>query len=990
MTLYTGGVIRRERCYMRDSGLFAIPTGCDFGRCFLDGLDQRFGHLAPEDFARIEILVNTRRTQRRLRTLFDSGPARLLPRLRLITDLGQDPSFTDLPPPVSPLRRQLDLTNLVGKLLEQDPTLAPRESRFALAESLAALFSEMHGEAIDPARIENLDIADESGHWHRALRFMTLVRHYFEQTHPDLDPEARQRMVVERLAQRWQEAPPEHPVIVAGSTGSRGTTAELIRTVARLPRGYVVLPGVDPDMPRSVWDRMTAEAGGEDHPQFRFKALGEMLGIHPADIPRWIDTDAPEAGRCAMVSLALRPAPVTDQWITDGPTLPDLAAATAGLTLLEAPGLRAEAGAIALRMRQVAAEDRTVALVTPDRVLARQVTSAMERWGILPDDSAGTPLHLTPPGRFLRHTAGVLARRLTPEALLTLLKHPLCHSSARGRHGLFTTALELSLRRCGPAFPTGDTLRAWADTGETHDPDRHRWAAWLAKNLPALWSDESRPLSDWVTRHRALTEGLAAGAEGAGTGELWQKAAGREALRMMTDLADHAPVAGPMTAADYEALIGQYLSGGEVRDQEASHPRVLIWGTLEARVQSADVVILGGLNEGTWPEPPAPDPWLNRTMRRQAGLLAPERRIGLSAHDFQIAITAPEVVVSRAIRDTEAETVASRWVNRLLNLLGGLTDTGGPEAIAAMRARGDALLRAAAALETPADGLAPAARPSPRPPVAARPRQLSVTQIKTLIRDPYAIYARHILSLNPLDPLVKSPDAALRGNIIHDILEAFLPRCVDPADPAARHLLLEVAEEVLARDCPWPSVQRLWLARVDRFARAFLADEVTRQDRAEPGALEKSGRVTLDDVDFTLTAKADRLDLTGDGAVWLYDYKSGAAPSKKAQELYDKQLVLEAAMVERGGFAALGPAPVAGAEYLQLSSDVKSVPALLDADDGDVWARFTTLMRRWAADDLGYTARRSNMAANEAGTYDHLARYGEWDETHDTTPEDLP
>jgi double-strand break repair protein AddB len=975
---------------MTDPRLFAVPPGCDFGRRFLEGLDRRFGHLPPEDFARIEILVNTRRTQRRLRDLFDQGPARLLPRLRLITDLGKDPAVQDLPLPISPLRRQLDLSNLVGKLLQQDPTLAPRESRFALAESLGALFSEMHGEGIDPARITELDVEDESGHWKRALRFITLVQHYFEHSHPDPDPEARQRMVVERLAQRWQHSPPDHPVIVAGSTGSRGTTAQLIRAVCSLPDGHVVLPGVDQHMPATAWDRMTAETGGEDHPQFRFKALCQMLEMHPQDIPLWIETDTPENGRSELVSLALRPAPVTDQWISDGPTLPDLATATGGLTLLEAPSPRAEAGAIALRMRMAVAEGRTVALVTPDRLLARQVTSAMERWEILPDDSAGTPLHLTPPGRLLRHTAGLLARRLTPEALLTLLKHPLCHSGARGQHGLCTTALELHLRRNGPAFPTGEDLLAWADRGDASDPGRQRWAGWLAGQLPAHRPDENRPLVDWIARHRALSERLAAGPDDTEAGALWEKAAGREALRMMTDLAEHAPVAGEMTAADYETLIHQYLAGGEVRDHEATHPDVLIWGTLEARVQSADVVILGGLNEGTWPAPPAPDPWLNRTMRRQAGLLLPERRIGLSAHDFQIAVTAPDVVISRAVRDTEAETVASRWVNRLLNLLGGLTETGGPEAVAEMRARGDVLLRAAAGLETPPGEIAPAPRPSPRPPAAARPRKLSVTQIKTLIRDPYAIYARHVLGLKPLDPLVQSPDAALRGNIIHDILEAFLPLCPDPATPAARDRLLEVAEEVLTRDCPWPSVQRLWLARVDRFAGAFLAGEVTRQARAAPGPLEKAGSVTLDLVDFTLTAKADRLDVTEDGAVWLYDYKSGTAPQKKAQALYDKQLILEAAMVERGGFDAVGQAPVAGAEYLQLSGDVKSVAARMDAEEGDFWHRFTTLMYRWAQDDLGYTARRSNMTAADSGTYDHLARYGEWDETQDVNPEDRP
>jgi len=257
--------------------LFSIAPTLDFGKAFLNGLDQRFGHLPPEHFARIEILVNTRRTQRRLRDLFDQGPARLLPRIRLVTDLGQDAAFHDLPPPASALRRQLELSTLVGELLRQDPTLAPRENRFALAESLGALFSEMHGEGVDPDQIVSLDVEDESGHWKRALRFITLVQHYFDETRPDPDPEARQRLVVERLADQWANTPPDHPVIVAGSTGSRGTTARLMQAVARLSNGFVVLPGVDPHMPHAVWDRMTATDGGEDHPQYRFKALAETL-----------------------------------------------------------------------------------------------------------------------------------------------------------------------------------------------------------------------------------------------------------------------------------------------------------------------------------------------------------------------------------------------------------------------------------------------------------------------------------------------------------------------------------------------------------------------------------------------------------------------------------------------------------------------------------------------------------------------------------------
>jgi len=971
------------------SGLFAIPVGVDFGRAFLAGLEVRHGHLSPEAFARITIFVNTRRTQRRLLALFDEGPARLLPRIKLITDLGAAPDALAVPQAVPKLRRELQLAQLIGKLIEQDPTLAPPHARFDLAESLAALMAEMQGEGVPPEVIGALDIQDEAGHWERALRFITLIQQYFDAAQPEPDAEARQRRVVEDLVSRWQEVPPPDPVIIAGSTGSRGTTALLMRCVAGLPDGAVVLPGVDGVMPTRVWDGMSAERGGEDHPQFRFKALCDALECDPSTLPPWVDQPPANPERVALVSLSLRPAPVTDDWITEGPQLPDLTKATERLTLLEAPGPRAEALAIAVRLRQAVETGTTAALITPDRILSRQVTSVLESWGIRPDDSVGMPLPLTPPGRFLRQSAALFAEPLTAEALLALLKHPLCHSGAdRGPHILHLTALELRIRAKGPAFPEADALRFWAETGTD---DRQGWVAWLAPFLSARDKGE-RPLSDWVADHLALAEGLAKGPGGQQAGTLWQKETGRKTRSLMDRLSTEADAGGTMTARDYLALIGRLFQGEEVRgDPEGVHPQVMIWGTLEARVQSADLVILGGMNEGVWPAQPDPDPWLNRRLRMQAGLLLPERRIGLSAHDYQIAMGAPEVVISRAIRTDEAETVASRWVNRLTNLLGGLEQTGGTRCLADMRARGGRLLHIAAALERP-DGHdeRPAPRPSPRPPAEHRPKQLSVTQIKTLIRDPYAIYARHVLGLRRLDPLVQTPDALMRGTILHDILERFMREDLDPRDPTARDRLLGIAEETLIRDCPWPATQRFWLARFNRVVDDFLIGEAERREVGQVFELESTGRAVLDRVDFTLVAKADRIDLTPAGAALIYDYKSGTLPSPKEQTHFDKQLLLEAGMVERGGFAGLGRRPVEAAAFIGVGSSYSVRAAPLNEEPvAAFWEEFEGLMEKWANPQRGYTSRRSNMSVSHGGDYDQLARYGEWDETHAPKPEDM-
>ena len=964
--------------------LFALPPGVDFAAEVAAGLLARLGDAPPERLARVTIHVNTRRMQRRLRDVFATGPARLLPRITLITDLALDPAGADLPPAVPPLRRQLELTRLVAGLLDREPDLADRAALFDLSDSLARLLDEMHGEGVPPDAFARLDVSDLSGHWARALGFLRIVADFAKGDAPDR--EARQRAVIERLAVRWATDPPPDPVLVAGSTGSRGATSLFLQTVARLPQGAVILPGVDPDLPATVWDSLDSALTAEDHPQYRFKRLADALSLAPAAIPRWTDTPPARPARNRLVSLSLRPAPVTDQWRSDGPALGDLVAATEGMTLVEAPSPRAEAEAIALRLRAAAEDGITAVLFTPDRMLTRQVAAALDRWDIVPDDSGGQPLDLSPPGRFLRQVADLMGRSMTAGALLALLKHPLCHSGPdRGDHLRHSRDLELWVRRKGLPFPTGADLRTWGEKG-----DRASWASWVATALDRLAAVTTAPLAALVPRHLALSEDLAAGPSGPAAGALWAEAAGRSARALTADLARHAEAAGTLTPRDYAALFTAVIAGGEVRDRDTGHPRILIRGTLEARVDRADLVILGGLNEGTWPGTPKPDPWLNRALRHQAGLLLPERQIGLSAHDYMQAIAAPEVWLTRPIRSDDAQTVASRWLLRLTNLLAGLPDQQGDAALAAMRARGADWLARAATLSEPACPVPRAGRPSPRPPPEARPKQLSVTAVTDLLRDPYAIYARHILRLRPLDPLTPAADAPLRGQVIHRIFQRFIDTAPSPDDPAASAALMAASDAILAADCPWPTVRALWRARIDRIAEWFLATEADRRAHGTPRLIEETGTLILPDRAFTLTGKADRIDLTPDDRALIYDYKTGTPPTDKQQRAFDKQLLLEAAMVERGAFPALGPRTVAGAAYIGLGAKSAIVPApLAEQPPSQIWDEFLQLLDRWSRRDRGYTSRLAPRQTTDAGRYDHLARYGEWDHTSDPMPEDV-
>ncbi|WP_299630486.1 double-strand break repair protein AddB [uncultured Roseobacter sp.] len=975
--------------------LFGVAPGVDFPRALVTGLRARMQDAPPEAMARVQLIVNTRRMQRRLRSLFDAGPATLLPQIRLITDLDLlDPTIV-LPKSVSPLRRRLELIALVSQLLAQEKDLAPRSSLYDLTDSLAALMDEMQGEGVTAEKIASLDVTDQSGHWQRAQQFIQIAQGYIDDTSTLPDSEARQRAFVTALAANWVTNPPQDPVIVAGSTGSRGTTMLLMQAVARLPQGALILPGFDFEMPAPVWSHLDDAMMSEDHPQYRFHKLMSELGVARGDIAQWDDTPAPSAARNALVSLSLRPAPVTDAWLTEGAKLTEIDNATAGVTLVEAPSPRDEALAIALRLRQAAEDGETAALITPDRVLTRQVTAALDQWSILPDDSAGTPLHLSPPGRFLRHIAGLFTRRLDAEALLTLLKHPLTHSGFdRGPHVLNTQRLELRIRKKGLPYPDPAGITRLLDRAVAKPEDQVQidlWSEWVGSTFCAQLDDHPRHLSEWVTRHIALAEAIAAGTKGADPGELWQKKAGQKARDVMQNLADHAGFGTSMSASDYNDLVGALLSGEEIRDRDAPHPNIMIWGTLEARVQGADLVILAGLNDGTWPEAPPPDPWLNRALRHQAGLLLPERRIGLSAHDYQQAIGAQEVWLTRSIRSDDAETVASRWVNRLRNLLDGLRDQDGPQALADMLARGDAWLARVLAFEQ-VDRTDPAPRPSPRPPVAARPRALSVTEIKRLIRDPYAIYAKHVLKLTRLGPLVQSPDALMRGTVAHDIMERYIKDTLsDPSLLTAAHLK-HVARQVMAEEVPWPAARAMWLARIDKIADWFAAREGARRAYSAPVAFEgqAKGELTWPDLGFTLTARADRIDRTDAGDVVIYDYKTGKPPTARQQATFDKQLLIEAAMVEEGAFETLGICHTAMAIFIGLGSHPDEVAAPLDEEPPrEILTNLRALIEAYLSPGQGFTARRMMQEDKIAGDYDLLARFGEWDATDDPVPEDL-
>jgi double-strand break repair protein AddB len=953
--------------------VFAVPPGADFAAELARGLRARLGDAPPEAIARVALTLNTRRGGRAVQAAFEAqAAATFLPRMGALDDLADDPA-SEAPHAIDRGRRMLTLTRLVSGFLDRRPEFGPPAAAPALAAALGALLDEAQREGVDLAALDAAAPPEHAAHWETTLRFLTIVREHWpvilaQSEGGALDPEARRWRVVSELVARWRVAPPDGPLIAAGSTGSRAVTAMYLAAVARLPQGAVVLPGFDPALAAEVWEDI-----GDEHPWRGHRALIDGLGLRPADVPWWSDGADAALPRRRLIAQALRPAPVTDRWRAALPGLrAEIAEAAVGLSLIEAPDPRREALAVALALREaIETPGARAALVTPDRDLARRVAANLRRWGVEPDDSGGRPLSLTPSGVFLRLVADLGCLDFDAVALLALLKHPLCAAGPdRGPHIAAARRFELRILRRRPDLrDLREARAALVEDDAARDPN----APAMAPLLPALdaliaFGDCAGELAARAAAHLAAAEALAGPA-------LWDKAAGEAAREAATRFAAAAAVFGPCPGGDYPAIFSAAMTG-EARDEAyRPDPRVLIWGPLEARMQTADLVILGGLNEGVWPAAPAADPWLSRPMRKAVGLPSPERRIGLAAHDVMTGACAARAVLSRSLRSGGAPTSRSRWLERLVTLVRGVSEP----ALEAIRARGDRWLGMVDPLDRPAEDAPRARRPAPRPQLALRPDRLSATQVETLIRDPFAIYARHVLRLKALDPVGRDLDARDRGVALHAALARFAR---DAAEGAPLDAALAQAVDAALADSPATEAQRrLWRARLHRAAAALIRGEARRQAQGRP-LTEITGARTADG--FTLTARADRLDLRQDGTLALYDYKTGAPPSDKEIRVFAKQMPLEAAIAAAGGFEGVAPARIAELAHIPLSGKAPGEPVPLKDDPetlaAEAWEGLLRLIAAYRDPATGYPARARPKHIRYASDYDHLARYREWED----------
>ncbi len=975
---------------MSDKTVYTIPPNTPFVDALADGLMARTGG-DPAALMDYTVLLPTRRAVRSLREAFlrlSGGKPLLLPRLYPLGDLDEDElaiaeagdgahvDAVELPPAIGGLKRQLLLTQLVQKF-EQGQ--AGTDQAAQLARELGRLLDQVQTERLSFDGLRNLVPEDFAEHWQLTLDFLKILTDTWPailEEQDAMDAVDRRNQLLERQTRLWIEQPPAGPVIAAGSTGSIPATADLLTLVASLPSSAVVLPGLDTSL-----EEQDAKTLDESHPQYGMVHLVHQMGLSVRDVTLWNSgLVKPLNPRVKLLHRVMSPAAATDRWRNEGAPS---AQALAGLSVADFGSPEEEALAIALMMRQaLEIPERTAALVTPDRALARRVAAELRRWDIDIDDSAGQPLSNTPPGAFLKLTAEAVADEFAPLSLLALFKHPLAaggQTPAALRD--WVRALEIAALR-GPRPEAGlDGLRKTL-TKQEHQP----LVPWLetlaaaAEPLATLMTEDTAALTDLVDAHIKFAEAMAADDQTDGPDRLWRGEAGEAAANFATELIEATGNLGDMPPIDYPALLEALMAGRAVRPRYGRHPRLNIWGLLEARLQHADLIILGGLNEGTWPPDTQSDPWMSRPMRQRFGLPLPERRIGLTAHDFVQAACAEEVILTRARRVDGSPTVPARWRLRLDRFLDGFDMEN-----ALLPA--DPWLYWQSILDA-SDEYAPVSPPAPRPPLSARPTQLSVTQVETWMRDPYAVYARHILGLKALLPLDAAPDAADYGSLIHHSLDDFLTAypADSPLPEDALDHLIGFGEKQFESVIAYPGVAAFWWPRFLRIAGWFVAHENLSRGEIAAIASEINGEMKIrqDEADFTLTGFADRIDTLTDGTLRIIDYKTGAPPSKKEVSAgFAPQLPLEAVLAENGAFAGLPAAKVAALEYWRLgggrqAGDVK--------DAGDDVAELTTealdglkaLIRVFADEDTPYEARPRPDAAPKYSDYEHLARLKEW------------
>jgi ATP-dependent helicase/nuclease subunit B len=996
--------------------VWTIPPGANFLGALAKTLAEATGLKDnPAALADALIYVPNRRSARALAlALYEVGGARpiLPPDIRALGDLeteeppsGAEEALTDLGPPLPAAQRLGALAQLVMAFYDEREIALPPASALAAARELGRLLDSaaLSQEHVDWSGLGTLVEDDDlATHWQDSVRFLEIVTKAW----PDwlrasgaTEPFARRRIVAEAIGLTLKTNPPKGPFVIAGSTGATPASRALMAAACDLPQGLVVLPGLDKDTSAQAWASIEV---APDHPQHALAGTLSDLGLVPAEVPVWpgaLEEDAPAARR-RLVHESLTPASETADWLArlkelSGPqSEADFATrALEGLTLIEAEDDAHEALLAALALREALETDgQTAALVTPDATIARQVAAILKRWGIDAPPSGGVPLMRTRAGAFVALALDWACDTGHPVALASLLKHEFLGTNEEA-----LAAFEIGFLR-GPRR-WGDIQSLQAYIPQKTEEMRGKPYGEIASETRDLALGLVAPLADIAGTHGGMFADPDRGADGpeavtaltalvnrlAGDEtRVWTGSEGAAASRLLEAVAAFTAELGPMMPDMFVEIVSTLAASVTVEAAGAAHPRLAIWGPLEARLQQADRIVLAGLNETVWPAQPAPDAFLPRRFRIALGLTAPEARLGLAAHDFAQLATAPNVLMLYAARRDDAPAVASRWVLRLRTLAEGALGKAGAQAALSPPAEADPRLWAEAVRADRQTADPTFSKPEPCPPVEARPDKLSVTRIDTLQRDPYTIYAGSILRLSPLEALDAPLDARPRGTAIHAALEDFegLPPDKQTADVLHRALM----DHLRGAGSPDHMVEAE-SAVLAKTAAQYVDWWAARQSERVAVWPEEKGRLELmiEGRAFNLTGIADSIEKMADGTYTIIDFKTGDGKTRKQIEAgFEQQLPLLAVIASEGELTDAPRGAVGGFGYVSVRYNFQGKMTSKGKEDAEALAEaarsiLTELIAAYRQPDAKYlSVPRVQLMSTYAGDFDRLARRAEW------------
>ncbi len=903
--------------FVSDKNIYSIPPTQPFLDCLATNLLNEYQNNLDK-LADIIILLPTRRTCRNLQNSFlkiSKGQSLLLPKIQPIGDVDAQELSLSLPhnqaleiaPPISSIKRQLLLSKLIAaKRPDQSGSI---EQDLGLAQALAQLIDEIHTEDLDfknlPQIVEKQEVAE---HWQITLSFLEIISMFWPQIldqYGYCDASYYRNKLLSTLTQYWQENTPDYPIIMAGSTASIPAVSNLAKTIALMPQGKIILPGLDKYMDQSAWDILE-----EGHPQATLKNLLSVLDISRDNVEELSTQTKAQTTRLKFISNIMLPAASTDQWSnnTDKEFQQSLNNdITDNIFQYDCDTVQEEADLIALILRETAEDkEKTACVITTNRALSRRIIQRCKMWNIILDDTAGQNLKDTPLGQYLDFSLSIFTSNFDSISLLRFLKHNFTQIKNIKNFRQKVRDLEIDLLRGKPIqngfqglFNRYKTLIN-SDSYKKPSEGTLLFLEDLKENLNPyieLFKTEKIHFNKILTAHLELSSHFF----GYENTTLWSGEAGEAAAKLFSEIQEFGDDIGDVSLSDYQEIISHFTSGVTIRPKFGTHPRLQILGQIEGRMVQADRVILVGLNEGSWPKDPGHDPWMSRPMREKFGLPSPERSITLSSHDFAQAFCAPEVYLTRSTKMDGAPTVPARWLERMRTYLGALKID-------------DKILRNGKHLGylsnlDEAEKIIPINRPAPCPPLSARPTQLSVTYIDRWMKDPYSIYARKILKLEKLAPLNEVADAADKGIIFHEILHRFNKKYPSHLNDNSAKDFIDVAQETLDEYQEISQSLSYWKPRLEKFAANYIQFEKNWRAQNQLISAEITGAIDFnktENLDFILTARVDRIDRHADGTYAIIDYKSGGQYSYtdlKTGAL--SQLPLEGLILTEGNYKSL-------------------------------------------------------------------------------------